>query len=137
MNDTDKILDTLTARLQQQARLEDEEAMADLIMSSIEEAEQAPKKLRPLQHSWFMPLRVAASVVSLLFVGYFILLNYQQPTKAYAQVCYLPDMERYQISLSDFPSANTPRELYRCYMEEKNERTFYHNEFKRLRHENL
>lgn len=139
MNDTDKILDTLTTRLQQSARIEDEEAMADLIMSHIEEkeTESASSVRRIPQPNWFVPLRVAASVASLFFIGFFSLTNVQQPSKAYAEVCYVHNMEKYQINLSDFSSDGTPRELYRCYMEEKNERTFYHNEFKRLKHENL
>ena len=137
MNDTDKILDTLTARLQQQARLEDEEAMADLIMCRIEEVEQPPRKQHILQPKWFVPLRAAAAVATIFFIGLFLLLNVRQPDTTYLEVCYVHNMEQYQIRLSDFSSASDPRELYRCYMEERNERTFYQNEFKRLRHENL
>ena len=137
MNDTDKILDTLTTRLQQQARIEDEEAMADLIMSRIEEAEQPPRKQHILQPKWFVAIRAAAAVASIFFIGLFLQLNVRQPNKTYPEVCYVHNMEQYQIRLSDFSSASDPRELYRCYMEVWNERTFYHNEFKRLRHENL
>lgn len=137
MNDTDKILDTLTTQLQQQARIEDEEAMADLIMSRIEEVEQPPRKQHILQPKWFVPLRAAAAVVTIFFIGLFLLLNVRQPDTAYPEVCYVHNMEQYQIRLSDYSSASDPRELYRCYMEERNERTFYQNEFKRLRHENL
>lgn len=137
MNDTDKILDTLTTRLQQSARIEDEEAMADLIMNRIDEAESAPQPRRIPQLGWLVPLRVAASVALLFFVGLFLLLSAQQPGKACSEVCSVHNIEQYQISLSDFSSASTPRELYRCYMEEKKERTFYHNEYKRLKHENL
>lgn len=137
MNDTDKILDMLTTRLQQSARIEDEEAMADLIMNRIDEAVSTPQPWRIPRLGWLVPLRVAASVASLVFIGFFILANVQQPSKAYAEVCYVHNMEKYQINLSDCSSDGTPGELYRCYMKEKNERTFYHNEFKRLRHENL
>ena len=99
MNDTDKILDTLTTRLQQSARIEDEEAMADLIMNRIDEAESAPQSRRIPQLGWLVPLRVAASVAVLFFVGLFLLLSAQQPGKVCSEVCSVHNIEQYQIIL--------------------------------------
>ena len=137
MNDTDKVLDMLATRLQQQARIEDEEAMADLIMGRIEAAEPVAPVRRNVRLGWLVPLRVAASVASIFFIGLFLQLNVRQPDKTCPEVCYAYNRAQYRINLSDCSSISDSRELYKCYMEEKNERTFYHNEFKRLRYENL
>ncbi|MBO4599159.1 MAG: hypothetical protein J5641_00310 [Bacteroidales bacterium] len=128
-------MDKLTHALQsQQAQLPDPDAFTDLVMNRIE----APSRTRlqlTLQRSLLW--RAAASVVMLLAVGLFALISTPPALDPSTAVCSLCYMEKYQIGRSQLPSDGTPRDLYRCYMDEKREQTFYHNELIKHTHENL
>ena len=164
MNKMETLLDSLQ---HQQAKIEDQEAFADMVMGRIEEVERKhtprltayPSKegtasaannsqfsilnsqfSKDSQFSIFnfqFIVRIAASVALVLLVGFFFMLRTQTVSPITMQASNLHGMDKYRIDLSHIPTDGTAREMYRCYQEAKREQTFYHNELIKYTHENM
>ena len=141
-------METLLDSLQhQQAKIDDQEAFADMVMGRIEKVESGKLKVESyysrqpnsqfsILNSQFI-VRIAASVALVLLVGFFFVLRTQTISPADTLASNMHSLDKYRIDLSHIPTDGTAREMYRCYQEAKREQTFYHNELIKYSHENM